>query len=178
MRLAAAVTPPSMARWNFASRLAVWPYRVSIARARGFDTVVLDQGILQSAWCVLLEGSLKKQAPLEMALGEIFAGCLAPFAFISVDLDAETAASRIEARGPMSAPFHRGRQHTLRLLADHQQHLEEVIAAGVRVTGAPHLRIDGGRPPAENVARIFAFVDRVQSRTPEPASFARARVAE
>jgi hypothetical protein len=168
IRLAAAVSPPTRARLRFASRLAVWPYRLSVARARGFDTVVLDQGILQSAWCVLLEGSLGKQAPLEKALGELLAGCQADFAFISVDLDVRSAASRIEARGPMAAPFDRGKEETLRLLAQHGDQLDQVVAAGVRVSGAPHLRIDGSRPPAENAATIDAFVDRVlSSRAPK-----------
>lgn len=163
LRLAAAVTPPTRARLRFASRLAVWPYRLSVARARGFDMVVLDQGILQSAWCVLLEGSLEEQASLEEALGEVLAGCRADFAFISVDLDVRSAASRIEARGPMAAPFDRGREETLRLLTEHHEQLEKVVAAGVRVTGAPHLRIDGSRPLAENAVRIDAFVERVLS---------------
>lgn len=178
MRLAAAVKPPTRARLRFASRLAVWPYRLSVARARGFDTVVLDQGILQSAWCVLLEGSLEKQAPLEEALGEVLAGCQADFAFISVDLDVTSAASRIDARGPMAAPFDRGRQETLRLLAEHRDHLDQVVAAGVRVTGAPHLRIDGSRPPAENAARIEAFVDRILSPAPKSTTFVSSRVPE
>jgi hypothetical protein len=163
IRLAAAVRPPTRARLRFASRLAVWPYRLSIARALGFDTVVLDQGILQSAWCILLEGSLGKEAPLENALGKVLAGCEADFAFISVDLDVTSAAGRIEARGPMAAPFDRGREETLRLLAQHRDQLDQVVAAGVRVSGAPHLRIDGSRPPAENAASIDAFVDRVLS---------------
>jgi hypothetical protein len=178
VRLATAVSPPTRERMRFASRLAVWPYRLWVARVRGFDTVVLDQGILQSAWCVLLEGSLDKQARLEKALGEVFAGCEANFAFISVDLDVKSAASRIQARGPMAAPFDQGEQETLRLLMEHREHLEQVVAAGVRVTGAPHLRIDGSRPPAENAGRIDEFVEQVLSRTPKATTLASSRVPE
>lgn len=178
VRLAAAVRPATRARMRFASRLAVWPYRLSVARARGFDTVVLDQGILQSAWCVLLEGSLERPALLEKALGDIFAGCQADFAFISVDLDVKSAAGRIEARGPMEAPFDRGYPETLRLLTEHGEQLDQVVGAGVRATGAPHLRIDGSLPPSENAMKIDAFVDRVLSRTPQSTTFAGSRVPE
>ena len=161
LRLAAAVKPPSAARLRLAAKLAVWPYRLSVARARGYETVVLDQGILQSAWCVLLEGSLRREDLLQEAVGEILAGCGASFAFISVDLDVRLAAERIEARGPMDAPFNRGEQETLRLLTQHAEQLDRVVAVGVRATGAPHLRVDGSRPLAENAARIDAFVDSV-----------------
>lgn len=160
-RLAAAVKPPTMARARFAAKLAVWPYRCSVARARGYETVVLDQGILQSAWCVLLEGSLQPEDLLEEAIGEIFAGCKATFAFISVDLDVRSAAERIEGRPWRDAPFDRGQQENLRLLTQHASQLERVVEAGVRATGAPHLRVDGTNPPADNAARIDAFVDAV-----------------
>lgn len=160
-RLGAAVHPPSTARLRFAAKLAIWPYRLSVARARGYDTVVLDQGILQSAWCVLLEGSLRREDLLHKAIEEVIAGCDATFAFITVGLDIPSAAARIKARGPMAAPFDRGEAETLRLLGEHAEQMERVIEAGVRVTGAPHLRVDGSRPLAESGALIDAFVDSV-----------------
>ena len=178
VRLAAAVKPPTRARLRFASRFAVWPYRLSIARARGFDTVVLDQGILQSAWCILLEGSLGRTEQLDQALSEVLAGCDAQFAFISVDLDPDSAAGRIETRGPMAAPFDRGREENRRLLAQHTAQLDQVVAAAVRATGAPHLRVDGSRPPAENAARIDEFVAAVLSGAPDHATFAPSSVPE
>jgi hypothetical protein len=155
------VSPPTAARLRFAAKLAVWPYRLSVARARGFETVVLDQGILQSAWCVLLEGSLRRESLLEGALAELLSGCVASFAFISLDLDATLAAARIQARGLMDAPFNRSDPETVRLLAAHREHLEQVVAAGVRASGAPHLRLDASSPVSENTARIDAFVDTV-----------------
>ncbi|HEU4680792.1 MAG TPA: hypothetical protein VFS51_03545 [Gemmatimonadales bacterium] len=161
LRLATAVKPPTAARMLSAARLAVWPYRLSVARARGFDTVVLDQGILQSAWCVLLEGSLGREDLLSDAIEEVLAGCGVEFAFISVDLDVVQAAARIHARDALYAPFDRSEQETLRLLSQHAEQLERVVAAGIRATGAPHIRVDGSGPLEESAARIEAFVDRV-----------------
>ena len=161
IRFGAAVHPPTAARLRFATKLAAWPYRLSVARALGYDTVVLDQGILQSAWCVLLEGSLRREDLLEKVIREVIAGCDATFAFISVDLDIHRAAARIKARGPMAAPFDRSEAETLRLLGEHAGHMERVIEAGVRVTGAPLLRVDGSRTVAESAARIDAFVDSI-----------------
>jgi thymidylate kinase len=161
LRFAAAVRPPTDVRMWFTGKLAVWPYRLSVARARGYDAVVLDQGVLQSAWCVLRAGTLQREALLHEAIREVVAACAAQFAFISVDIDANVAAARLAARGPLQAPFNLGKQETRWLLDEHRDELERVVAAGLRVTGAPHLRIDGSRPLAENGARINEFVDRV-----------------
>jgi thymidylate kinase len=161
LRFAAAVRPPTRVRMWFTAKLAAWPYRLSVARAQGYDTVVLDQGILQSVWCVLRAGSLRREALLQEAIRGLVEACDAQFAFISVDIDPKVAAARIAERGPLSAPFNLGKQETRWLLDEHRDELERVVAAGLRVTGAPHLRIDGSRPLAENGARINAFVDGV-----------------
>ncbi|HEV7364552.1 MAG TPA: hypothetical protein VGN76_01765 [Gemmatimonadales bacterium] len=160
-QLARSVSPPSVLRARFAAKLAVWPYRLSVARAKGYQTVVLDQGILQSAWCVLLEGSLSRPRALDQAIGDVLSGCDANFGFISLDLDPQLAADRIRARGPMAAPFHRGNPETVRLLTEHRDHLEQVVAAGVRATGAPHLRLDARSPIAENAAQIESFAESI-----------------
>lgn len=161
LRFAGAVRPLTDVRMWFAAKLLVWPYRLSVARAQGYDAVVLDQGILQGVWCVLRAGSLGREALLQEAIRELVAACAAPFAFISVDVDTRLAAVRMEARGPLVAPFSLGKQETRWLLDEHREELEWVVAAGLQVTGAPHLRIDGSRPLAENGARINEFVDGV-----------------
>jgi predicted kinase len=161
LRLAAAVKPATTGRMLSAAKLAVWPYRLSVARARGYDTVVLDQGILQSAWCVLLEGTLRREYLLREAIEEVLAGCGATFAFISVDLDVVQAAERIHSRDALYAPFDRSEEETLRLLSEHADHMDMVVAAAVRATGAPYLRVDGSGSLSENAARIDTFVDSV-----------------
>ena len=169
-RLAASVSPPRVLRTRFAAKLAVWPYRLSVARTKGYQTVVLDQGILQSAWCVLLEGSLSQPRVLDQAVGEVLTACEADFAFISLDVDAQLAAARIEERGPMAAPFHRSNPETVRLLTQHRDHLEEVIVAGVRATGAPHLRLDARSPLEENAVQIENFAESILGPARVPAS--------
>jgi hypothetical protein len=61
----------------------------------------------------------------------------------------------------MAAPFHRGNPETVRLLTEHRDHLEQVVAAGVRATGAPHLRLDARSPIAENAAQIESFAESI-----------------
>ena len=73
LRFAASVRPPTRVRLWFTAKLAAWPYRLSVARARGYDAVVLDQGILQSAWCVLRAGSLRREAMLQEAIQDLLA---------------------------------------------------------------------------------------------------------
>jgi hypothetical protein len=164
MRLAAAVTPARLARWRYATMLTVWDYRLSLVRRRRYDALVLDQGPLQSAWCVLLEGSLRSEPALRSAVGNLLASQALSFAFIRVDVTPELAAGRIERRGPMAAPFDRGRLETQRLLAGHRAQLERVLDLAADLTGAPVLRLDGSAPLEVNDRRIDAFVNRLSIR--------------
>jgi thymidylate kinase len=164
LRLAAAVRPPSVARWRYAAMLTVWAYRLSLVRRRRYDALVLDQGPLQSAWCVLLEGSLRSEPALRNAVGNLLVGQPLAFAFIHVDVPPEVAAVRIERRGPMAAPFHRGRLDTQRLLAGHRAQLQRVLDLAVDLTGAPVLRLDGSASLEVNDRRIDAFVNRLPIR--------------
>jgi hypothetical protein len=167
MRLAAAVTPASMLRWRFAAKLATWPYRLSLAQ-RHHNTLVLDQGPLQSAWCVLLDGELREEGALRAEVHDLLAdGCLT-FALVYVDVAPELAADRIAARGPMAPPFHRDRAETLRLLTAHRQHLARILQIAEEYAGAPALRVDGSAPLEQNDGRIAAFVVRLPRRAWRP----------
>lgn len=165
MRLAAAVTPSSLARWRFGAKLATWPYRLSRVSQHHCRMLVLDQGPLQSAWCVLLNGELHDEAALRAAVYDLLADRRFAFAFVSVELSPEAAADRIAARGPMAPPFDRGRPETLRLLTAHRAHLERILQIAGEHVGAPLLRLDGAAPLEENDARIAAFVDRLPRLT-------------
>jgi thymidylate kinase len=168
VRLAAAVTPASLLRWRFAAKLATWPYRLSLVHRRHHDTWVLDQGPLQSAWCVLLDGRLREEAALRAVVRDLLVdGCFA-FAFVYVDIAPELAADRIAARGPMAPPFHQGRAETLRLLTEHRQHLVQILQIAEEQVGAAVLRVDGGAPLVQNDARIAAFVGRLPRRARRP----------
>jgi hypothetical protein len=164
-RLAAAVTPPSAARWRFAAKLAVWPYRLSLVRVRRYDTLVLDQGPLQSAWCVLLEGSLTKEHVLREAIADLLAGNALDFAFVHVEVAPKLAARRIVARGAIFPPFDRGLRDAERLLRAHRDHLEHVLEVARRLVPAPVLRLDGSAALAANDARIDAFMDALATRS-------------
>ena len=164
MRLAAAVTPPRLARWRYATMLTVWAYRLSLVRRRRYDALVLDQGPLQTAWCVLLEGSLRSEPALRNVVGGLLTGQALSFAFIHVDVAPEIAAVRIERRGPMAAPFDRGQMETRRLLTGHRAQLEQVLDLAASLTGAPVLRLDGSAPLEVNDRRIDDFVSRLPIR--------------
>jgi thymidylate kinase len=168
MRLAAAVAPASMLRWRFAAKLATWPYRLSLAHRCHHDTLVLDQGPLQSAWCVLLDGELREEGALRAAVHDLLTGGRFAFAFVYVDVAPELAADRIAARGPMGPPFHRDRAETLRLLTAHRQHLARILQIAEEHVGAPALRVDGSAPLEQNDGRIAAFVGRLPRRAWRP----------
>jgi thymidylate kinase len=168
MRLAAAVTPVSMLRLRFAAKLATWPYRLSLVHRCHHDTLVLDQGPLQSAWCVLLDGELREESVLRAEVHDLLAdGCLT-FAFVYVDVAPALAADRIAARGPMAPPFHRDRAETLRLLTTHRPHLARILEMAEEHVRAPVLRVDGSAPLEQNDVCIAAFVDRLPKRAWRP----------
>lgn len=160
-RLAGAITPWTAARWWFALDLALWTYRLELVRKRIYQIVVLDHGPLQSAWCVLLEGSLEDERVFGDVLAELLCRHQLMFACIYVDIAPEIASRRIEARGPMFPPFNRGRAETQRLLALHREPLEQVLRLAEQRIGALVLRLDGSAPLEENDQRIDAFVDRL-----------------
>jgi hypothetical protein len=155
---AAGVAPPRAARWRFAATLAVWPYRLSLVRERRYDTLVLDQGPLQDAWCVLLEGALRDEGALRAAVRGVLGANDLAFAFIHVDITPELASRRIQARGPMYPPFDRGQVEAQRLLTQHRDHLDRVLRVAQELTGAPVLRLDGSAPLEENDRRIDSFL--------------------
>jgi hypothetical protein len=120
---------------------------------------VLDQGPLQNAWIVLLDGSLQDDRVLGDALEDLLAGNALAFAFVHVDIDPELAAERVETRGPMFPPFDRGPVETLRALSSNRESMERVLRVALGRTGAPVLRLDGSAPLEENDRRIDAFID-------------------
>jgi hypothetical protein len=160
-RLAASVAPWSFACWWFAVELALWSYRLSMIHKRTLDCLVLDHGPLQSAWCVLLEGPLRDEQVLGDALTYLLARRQLRLAFVYVEVAPELAARRIETRGPMHRPFHRGRNETERLLISHREQMDRVLEIAERRTGAPVLRLDGGASLEESDRRIDAFVDQL-----------------
>ena len=161
MRLAAKVTPTRRLRWWFAAKLATWPYYLSLMHRHDCDTLVLDQGPLQSTWCVLLDGELREKGALRAAVQDVLTNSGFTFALVYVDIAPELAADRIAARGPMAPPFHRDRAETLRLLVAHRQHLEQIVEIAEEHAGLPVLRVDGNTPLELNAAGIAAFVDQL-----------------
>ena len=170
MRLAAKVTPTRTRRWWFAANLATWPYHFSLMHRYNCETLVLDQGPLQSTWCVLLDGELREEGALRAAVQDVLADKRFTFALVYVDIAPELAADRIAARGPMEPPFHRGRAETLRLLVAHRQHLQQIVEIAEEHAGIPVLRVDGNTQLELNAARIAAFVDRLLGSSVIPAT--------
>jgi thymidylate kinase len=164
LRLAAAVAPWSPSCWWFAVELALWSYRLSMIHKWSFDLLVLDHGPLQSAWCVLLKGPLRDEQVLSDALTYLLARRQLRLAFVYVDVPPEVAAQRIETRGPMNRPFHRGRAETERLLRSHREQLDRVLEIAERRTGAPVLRLDGAAPLDQNDRRLDGFVEQLTQR--------------
>lgn len=161
LRLAASVRPFTATRLRFATRLAVWPFHLALAQERDYNPLVLDQGPLQVTWCVLLEGTLRDETLLQDAVSKLIASAGFSFVLVYVDVTPEVAADRIEARGPMFRPFHKGRSRNVELLRRYRRQLERVLEVAEASSGTPALRVDGSRPLDENTARIEAFVDRL-----------------
>jgi thymidylate kinase len=163
-RLAVSVAPWSPGCWWFALELALWSYRLSMIHKRTMDILILDHGPLQSAWCVLLKGPLRDERALSDALSYLLARRQLRLAFVYVTVPPELAARRIETRGPMNRPFHRGRGQTERLLSSHRDELDRVLEIAERRTGAPVLRLDGTAPLDENDRRLDEFVEPLTHR--------------
>ncbi len=133
---ALAVRPVTSERMRCALTLLIWAHRLKMPRTRRFSLVLLHEGLVHNAWCVLLRGTL-----LDVAL--------------------DVAIERVGSRSTTPLFNMSNRQESERLLVAHGPHLKRIFRHALEVTGAPYLQVDASRPMEEVCAEVVSFVDRL-----------------
>ena len=157
-------TAPRFTRSAFqeAIRFYVWSYRIAFGRKLGRDIIVLDQGIIQEAWgLVVRETGLEAAAILE-ATKEILGGARVTYALVYFDVDRDLAARRITGRTAGESRFDTMDQAAAqRLLEAHEPLLKELFRDAVATLGLPALRVDARRSVEDLVGQLLGFIEKL-----------------
>ena len=158
---ALAVLPVTFERMRSALTLLIWAHRLKLPRTRRFSLVLLHEGLVHNAWCVLLRGGLRSETVQRAALRNALSCIGLPFAFVYLDVGLDVAIERVGTRSTTPLFNQSNRQESERLLVAHGPHLKRIFEHALEVTGAPHIRVDASRPMDEVCAEVARFVDRV-----------------
>lgn len=155
------VRPVTSERLRCALTLLIWAHRLKLPRTRRFPLVLLHEGLVHNAWCVLLRGELRSETVQRAAVRSALSCIGLPFAFVYLDVGLDVAIERVGTRSTTPLFNQSNRQESQRLLVAHGPHLKRIFEHALEVTGAPHIRIDASRPMDEVCAEVASFVDRV-----------------
>jgi hypothetical protein len=138
--------------------LHVWAYRFQLARGRGYEVLLLEQGPVQSTWSLMLRGTWPNET-LQSSVSRMILAAGLPYALVYFELAAEAAANRIALRPTTESRFdHLDAAEAARQLAIEGQRLEQLFAGVVERTGAPYQRVDASGPLEKTCAQIEAFI--------------------
>jgi hypothetical protein len=164
LRLAANGSSLSLRRlYQVVKYVHVWSYRLALARRRGYEVLVLEQGPVQDTWSLMLRGTWPN-GTLQSSVSRMILAAGLPYALVYFDVTAEAAAHRIAQRPTMESRFdHLNPAEAARQLAMEGQRLELLFAGVAERTGAPYLRVDANGPVEDTCARIEEFIAKAVS---------------
>jgi hypothetical protein len=138
--------------------LHVWSYRLALARRRGYEVLLLEQGPVQDTWSLMLRGTWPNET-LQSSVSRMILAAGVRYAMVYFDVAPEAAANRIAQRPTMESRFDRLDQaEAARQLAIEGVRLEELFTGVVERTGVLHQRVDANGPLENTCARIEEFI--------------------
>ena len=154
------VRPRRLWRLRDALKVAAWAPRLARARQDGRTLVLLDQGVVQQAWCPLVGGTLADADSLPRALAPVLELPGLRFAWVEINVPAERAARRIAQRPTDLSPFDRLPQSEAeRRLRASEGQLERVLEVATGLTGGPSRRLDGEGLVEDTARSVVRFVE-------------------
>jgi thymidylate kinase len=151
-------------RLREALRFHVWSYRLAVGRKMECDIVILDQGVIQEGWGLMVRQTGWNHDAVAAAALDVIARVKATYALVYFEVDRGVAAQRIATRDLGESRFDGMRQsEASQLLALHEPTLRSLYDGAVRQLILPSLRVDAGKPVAELVSQISAFIDQFSS---------------
>jgi thymidylate kinase len=159
-RLGLLAARQTTSRLQEALRFHVWSYRLTLPRKLGSDIAVLDQGVVQDAWGLMVLQTGLDRTALEAAAKEVIRGALVPYALVYFQVDRETAIQRVAARSHGESRFDQVTQPEMGQLLDRYAPLLPMMYDTVlRSLNLPSLTVDASRPVEELVTEIAAFAE-------------------
>jgi hypothetical protein len=160
VRLSAAARSPTPVRLlQGVKYVSVWSYRLAAARRQGYDALVLDQAVVQSAWSLMMRGSWKEETVYD-AVARTILGAGGRYLLVYFDVASDVAVKRITQRPTMESRFdYLDSGETARQLPAQTARLEKLFARVVKLTGVAHHRVDANQPPASVSSEIETLID-------------------
>jgi hypothetical protein len=138
--------------------LSVWSYRLDYARRLGAQILILDQGVVQGAWSLMVRGW--QDHSVLTATSSVISRAQVRYALVFFDVGVEVAVARIMQRETRESSFdHLNPTEALKRLVIYEKRLLAILRGVAERTGAEYLRVDATRPPADICAEIEAFVE-------------------
>jgi thymidylate kinase len=154
-------------RFREAIRFYVWSYRLAVGRRLGPDILILDQGIIQEGWGLVVRETGLAGPAILAATKDIIAGARVSYALVYFDVDRDLAARRIADRSTGESRFDRMNQaEARRLLEMYEPLLQEMHSSVVSELRLPALRVDGSRSIEELVQEMVDFIGKLPARAP------------
>lgn len=153
--------------------ISVWSYRLALARRRQYQFLILDQGVVQDAWSLLLRGPWRDDI-VQGAVSRTILGSGLTYVLVYFDVGVDLAVQRIAQRPTNASRFDLLDQaEAVRQLNRQRARLEELFTRVIETTGARYCRVDATQPPANVCSEIESFVETSVRRSALPAALGR-----
>lgn len=127
---------------------------------KGYDIILLDQGLMQYIWSIVIPGRPPPDSDL-IRLLKSFSDDM-PQLIVVFDVDIDTAIKRIRARSTTKSYFDRiTPDQAGALLTKHEGYVEKIVKCVAQLNGASCLKVNGNDDPRENVISIVRFIDEI-----------------
>jgi hypothetical protein len=168
-RLGVSAARQGVSRLRDALRFHVWSYRLTLARKLGSDIVVLDQGVVQEAWGLMVLETGLNRSELESAIEHVLRAAPTRYALVYFEVDRATAGQRIAGRLHGESRFDQTSQAEMgQLLDQFAPLLRPMYDTVLGSLDLPSLTVDGTRPVEETVTVIAAFAEGQLRRAASP----------
>ncbi len=160
---------PGLTRSRFreAIRFHVWSYRLAVGRRLNPDILILDQGIIQEGWGLVVRETGLPAPEILAATKSIITGARIGYALVYFDVDRDLAVGRIAGRSSGESRFDTMNQvEARRLLESYEPLLQEMHSSVVNELRLPELRIDGSRAIDVIVEELVDFIGKLPVRSP------------
>jgi thymidylate kinase len=159
VRLGLAVSPVSTKHLAQALQyVSVWSSRLAQAGREGREFLILDQGIIQDAWSLLLRGPWRDEV-VQRAVSRAILRSGLTYALVYFDVPVDRAVQRIAQRTTMESRFDvLHPDDAARQLAAQSQRLEQLFTRVAERTGARYCRVDATQSPASICGDIETFL--------------------
>jgi thymidylate kinase len=149
-------------------KLLLWSYRLHVAAETENDIVILDQGLLQQAWCTVARGEMRDAAAVRAAVRSSLLSSGAPHMLVYVQTDIPLVIERLHSRPTMRSTFdHMSAEEAEPLLQIQQRGLANIFHHAAADAGAAHLTLDGRLTPVENCRRVLSAVEAIRRPSAE-----------